>query len=305
MKTKNSFISVIICTASRPKDALECVRSLQNQNYRHFEIIVVDAIKDSPLDSQFRKLRKMGKIAVLKHVKITALNLPLARNEGIKNAKGDIVAFVDDDAIPDKNWLHEINSFFQNNINAIVIGGKILSFYKNYVALFSETFFNLGDTQMEVNQVVGVNMAVYLKRANIKYQFRRNLFDEKLITAGDDTEFSYYLKNKGITIYYDPRMIIYHKFRRSLKEFVNRQFDYAAADLMVMTQKKYQKYSVIESQLKFLKNDQSIILTCYYFFATVLSNTFIFTKEKGIKWFPLSLLRELSYSYGIYQARGQ
>ena len=84
-------LSVIICTSGRPKSLKKALQSLSNQSFKDLEILV---IKESPL------------------VK--------ARDLGWRKAKGEIVAWIDDDVIVDKNWAKNLVKIFEENTD---IGG--------------------------------------------------------------------------------------------------------------------------------------------------------------------------------------
>ena len=53
------------------------------------------------------------------------LGLSKSRNKGIKEAKGDVIAFFDDDAVADEHWLKELVRMYEEH-DAIAAGGKIL-----------------------------------------------------------------------------------------------------------------------------------------------------------------------------------
>lgn len=94
------MISVIIPTYSRPNNLIRAINSVINQTYKNTEIIVVD---DNGLGSTFQKYTKEliqsyiddNSIIYIAHEK--NLNGSAARNTGIKAAKGEYIAFLDDD----------------------------------------------------------------------------------------------------------------------------------------------------------------------------------------------------------------
>lgn len=99
---KPFFISVVIaCPAPSPYLA-ECLNALAHQTYAHFEVIV---LPDAPAD--------LGQYPFELHVLPTGKTRPAEkRNEGIRVAKGEIVAFLDDDAYPVANWLEHAVKYF-------------------------------------------------------------------------------------------------------------------------------------------------------------------------------------------------
>jgi glycosyltransferase involved in cell wall biosynthesis len=119
-------ISVVIPTYQRPHLLANCLNALSEQIFdkADFEVIIVS---DGP-DEQTQQAVDAYAIT---GIKVRYLCLPekkgpaAARNYGWLNAKGAIIAFTDDDCIPDKNWLKEIATHLQpDKLQAIT--GKVL-----------------------------------------------------------------------------------------------------------------------------------------------------------------------------------
>lgn len=94
------FVSVVVCTYNRCDYLDRCLRSLLEQSYPDFEVIVVDG---PSTDGTSDVLKKYPEVLVLKQDRLNGLSY--ARNLGISAASGDIVAFIDDDAVADEHWL--------------------------------------------------------------------------------------------------------------------------------------------------------------------------------------------------------
>ena len=108
--TEMMLVSVIICThkMERFNDFIEAVESLISQTYGNIEIItVVDGNKE--LYNRIIKEIDIDKIILNKN----NLGLSESRNKGIKVAGGDVIAFFDDDAIADKNWIKELVRIYE------------------------------------------------------------------------------------------------------------------------------------------------------------------------------------------------
>ena len=99
----NSFVSVIIPTYKRPIFLKETIESVLSQTYKNIEIIIVDdndpSDKDRKETEKLIKQYKDNNIVYIKHEK--NMGAPAARNTGLKSAKGEFVAFLDDDDL----WL--------------------------------------------------------------------------------------------------------------------------------------------------------------------------------------------------------
>jgi GT2 family glycosyltransferase len=157
-----------------------------------------------------------------------------ARNLGIKNASGDIIAFIDDDAVADKNYLSSLIKNYEDE-NVVGVGGKILPKEKpNYPEelywIGGFTYKGFPEEKCEVRNVLGCNMS-----------FRSEVFDKvglfdtklgrvgrKLVTA-EETEFSIRaLKSfPDSKVIYDPSVIVYHKtheYRRTFRYMMRRGY---------------------------------------------------------------------------------
>ena len=114
--------SIIVCTHNRAAylkknlphlDALEYPRS-------EYEIIVVD---NASTDDTPAVVKEVG--CGIIYIFEQTPGLSHARNRGIESAKGELVAFIDDDAWPDQDWLQQLEKGFVDKKVACV-GGKVL-----------------------------------------------------------------------------------------------------------------------------------------------------------------------------------
>lgn len=121
MLYSNPAISVIVCTYNRVEYISLCIDSLLDQTFKDYKIVVID---NNSSDGTYELIVKKyhGKIKIVKELN---QGLSFARNCGLKNASGDIVAYIDDDAIADKNWLAAIYDTFTNYPEAACVGGRI------------------------------------------------------------------------------------------------------------------------------------------------------------------------------------
>jgi glycosyltransferase involved in cell wall biosynthesis len=117
-------ITVIAATYNRKELLEKLINSLLNQNYKDYEVIIVD---DGSTDGTDKFLENI-KDKKLTFFKQKNLYPAVARNTGIKHAKGNIIAFTDDDCIADKNWLKEIENCFEENKDILAVEGKTTSY---------------------------------------------------------------------------------------------------------------------------------------------------------------------------------
>lgn len=92
-------VSVVIVSRHRPEALRRCLVGLSQMDYRPFEVVVV-ADPASCSD-----LRSLPEAVRAKLVPFDETNVAAARNAGIETAAGEIIAFIDDDAVPEPTWL--------------------------------------------------------------------------------------------------------------------------------------------------------------------------------------------------------
>lgn len=103
MSPPRPAISVVIASYNSRKTIESCLESLRRQKFRDFETIVVDSSDDGTadlLEGRFPDIR------LQRHFR--RLYPGDARNAGIADASGDLIAFLDTDALADENWTAEI-----------------------------------------------------------------------------------------------------------------------------------------------------------------------------------------------------
>src|SRR5947199_9149699 len=90
--------SVVVCTNSRPTELEKCLAGVLRQSISPVEILVVDNAHD---ERALAVSQKMG-ARYCQEMNIGASN---ARNRGISESRGDIIAYLDDEACPHSDWL--------------------------------------------------------------------------------------------------------------------------------------------------------------------------------------------------------
>lgn len=124
-------ISIIICTHNRCERLSHVLDALINQSFDDslFEVIIID--NRSTDDTQQLCEEYNGRFTNFIYYYESVLGLSHARNKGVELANSDIVAFLDDDAIPSINWLTSIVSAFHLSPNIICVGGPIIGLWES------------------------------------------------------------------------------------------------------------------------------------------------------------------------------
>jgi glycosyltransferase involved in cell wall biosynthesis len=116
-------ISAIICTHNRDTYLGAAIDSLLSQDTEAlFEVIVVD---NGSSDRTPEVVQQKAADSRVKYIYEPTIGLSVARNTGAKNAKADVLAYLDDDAIASPQWLDTLYSAYQQNSQLAIAGGKV------------------------------------------------------------------------------------------------------------------------------------------------------------------------------------
>jgi GT2 family glycosyltransferase len=147
--------------------------------------------------------------------------MTVARNIGIIKAKGEIIAFIDDDAIADEDWIKQIlRNYNRKKIGAV--GGKVIEDRplrenrKNAGSLIGKigktgeliSNFDLGNDKIEADHIKGTNMS-FIKKNLIEIGGFDNLYGGRAYR--EETDVCVRLKKRGYQIIFDPKAKVFHK----------------------------------------------------------------------------------------------
>jgi O-antigen biosynthesis protein len=218
-------ISVVVCTHNGASTLPECLARLTSLEYPNYETIVVD---DGSTDGSGEIARRHG-VEVLR---TDHRGLSAARNAGVERAGGEIVAFLDDDAYPDQDWLHYLALAFEEGDHA-GIGGPNLPPSRDgrvaeCVAAAPGAPIHVLISDREAEHVPGCNMA-----------FRKDAleaaggFDERFHTAGDDVDLCWRLQDAGETLGFNAGAVVTHRRRDTVRRYLKQQFGYGKAEALL------------------------------------------------------------------------
>jgi glycosyltransferase involved in cell wall biosynthesis len=133
-------ISVIIPTRNRTHEVIRCIESILTQTLPPHEIIVVDSSDTLELKSQLNLFHSVN----IRHVHTEEIGATVQRNIGANQSVGDILVFVDDDVILDKNYLEGIMDIFNadlegkvGGVNGDNIASDVIKENKGFMKFFS------------------------------------------------------------------------------------------------------------------------------------------------------------------------
>jgi len=219
-------ISVVVCSFNGARTLADCCEGLARLNYPDFEVIIVD---DGSTDATADIARRYG-FRLISHPENRGLSQ--ARNSGLQAARGEIVAYTDDDARPDPDWLKYLAATFMNSDVAAVGGpnisppgdGPIAECVAN--APGNPTHVLISDQEAE--HVPGCNMA--FRKACLE---GIGGFDPQFRAAGDDVDVCWRLRERGDKIGFSPAAMVWHHRRNSVWAYIKQQRGYGKAEALL------------------------------------------------------------------------
>lgn len=217
-------VSVIIPTYNRPDSLRACLNSLKEQHFGDdWEVIVVDDGGKEDLTILAGEFEESLNLSVIRQ---DNEGPAAARNRGVQSARGEYVAFLDDDCEPDIDWLAKL---YSNSGNRVMAGGKTGNKLTNNP--FSEASQQL--VSFLYREWEGTPWYFFTSN-NFMLQRRIFLdiggFDEKFPTsAGEDREFCARFQARGNTLYHVSNAIVKHAHSMTFRGFWRQHFNYGNA----------------------------------------------------------------------------
>ena len=218
-------VSVIVCTYNGARHLRETCAALEKLDYPRYEVIVVS---DGSTDDTLAILSDFD----FKVITVENGGLSRARNLGLQESQGDIVAYLDDDAYPDVHWLKYLAWSFMTSTHAGIGGPNIPppndGFWATCVANSpgGPSHVLLDDGLAE--HIPGCNMA--FRRAAL---LRVGGFDPDFRIAGDDVDVCWQIQQDGGTLGFSPAAVVWHHRRSSVSAYLRQQFNYGRAEAML------------------------------------------------------------------------
>lgn len=233
------MLSVILCTYNRDRYIYPVLQSIAQGDLPHadYEIVFVNNNSTDNTEAECRRFQADHPDINLRYCVESLQGLSHARNCGIRNAQGDILVYVDDDALVNPQYLSTYADFFQRNPHAVAAGGPILpqydgceepSWMSHYTRQLVTGKLYLGEKEREFSK------GAYPGGGNAAY--RKSVFDavglfntdlgrkgNSLIGAEEKDLFDK-MTSRGMRFYYLPTAILYHLIppKKLTKDYFDR-----------------------------------------------------------------------------------
>ncbi|MEW9920589.1 glycosyltransferase family 2 protein [Marimonas sp. MJW-29] len=222
----NPAVSVVVVSRGRPDDLARCLTGLSQVQYDPFELIVVADPEG------VRAARSLTFAEQLKIVPFDEANISAARNIGIVQAAGEIVAFIDDDAVPEPQWLrYLVAPATQGDVAALagfVRGRNGISFQWKARSLDRYGGFHPLEVHDSQATVLHPPKGKAVKTEGTNMAFRRSVlvelggFDSAYHYFLDETDLNMRLARAGYATAVVPLAEVHHGFAANAQRRANR-----------------------------------------------------------------------------------
>jgi len=239
------FVSVVVCTHERQESLAECLPSLSALEYPSFEIVVVE---NAPRTTRTRAFVESYEDPRVRYVCAEIPGLSAARNHGVGEARGEVVAFTDDDVVVDPRWIEGLIRGFGRRPDVGLVTGLVLAaelespsqgLFERKVswgAVLEPRLFAVGHSVPEVamtpfnSGMVGAGASFAARRATLR---RVGPFDEALgagtpSRGGEDLDYFQRVLGSGQAIAYEPASLVWHHHRRDMASLRRQMLGYGS-----------------------------------------------------------------------------
>ncbi len=247
--------TVAICTRNRTEDLKRCLDALMRMPDDGHEILVVD---NCPANNETEIMTT--KYPGIRYVREMRPGLNIARNRALKEAKHEIVAFTDDDAVPDEFWLRSLLKNYDRERVVCVTGmtmpleletdgQEAFESYNPFNKGFQRKLYDSGHNPLSTGQVgAGANMSFRKSVIEQVGEFDEALDAGTITQSGGDHEYFTRILRAGYYIVYEPDAINWHRHRRTMDETRKAIYGYGVGVYAYWTKLFWydKEYSVIK-----------------------------------------------------------
>jgi len=225
----SQLLTIAVCTRDRPEDLKLCLDSLLRQDHPRLDILVVD---NAPTSDATERLIE-GSYPEVRYVREPRPGLDWARNRAVAEARGEIIAYTDDDVVADPGWAAALAEAFEDP-QVMAVTGLVWPYeleteaqilferYGGFARGFRRKYWRI-DRESGEGSLGYIGAGKYGTGANMAY--RRSIFEHvglfdpaldvgTVTNGGGDLEMFFRVLKEGYLLAYEPTAIIRHRHRR-------------------------------------------------------------------------------------------
>jgi GT2 family glycosyltransferase len=239
------FVSVIVPTRDRPEQVRRCVQSLLDLHYPRYEIIVVDNAPSSRATADFIQ-QTYRDVPQVRYIREDHPGSSWARNRGMLAARGEILAFADDDVVIDRYWLLELVRAFSRADEVACVTGLVLPVeletppqfwieeYGGFSKGFTRHIFDMAENHPKTPLYpytagrfgTGASMAFTAAFLRSVGGFDPALGPGSPAQGGEDLTLFFQAVTQGYKLVYESAALMYHPHRRDYSGLRKQIYQY-------------------------------------------------------------------------------
>lgn len=238
-------VTVAICTRERPADLRRALAAVRRLDPAPLEVLVID---NAPRTTETTDV--VAEFTEVRYVCEPQRGLDRARNRALAEARGAIVAFTDDDAMPEPSWLGRLVRAFENGLvwctTGLVLPAELETDAQEWFERYSSFSRGFRRRLFEGRHHDGISVGAIGAGANMA--LRRNVltmlggFDEALdagtvTRSGGDHDLFGRILAAGYNIVYEPAAVSWHRHRRTWPELRETLRGYGTGVFALMTRR--------------------------------------------------------------------
>ena len=258
------FVSVVIPTRGRPGSLATCLDSFRTLEYPRYELIIVDSAPTSTANAEVSHWASYD----LPQIRYVVEKMPgssRARNRGVAESEGEIIAFTDDDVVVDSHWLAGLVRGFQLSADVACVTGLVLAAeFETPAQLWFEQYggFSRGyvrkvfslESRSGATSVFPYNAGAF--GAGASMAFRASVlrafggFDTSLgpgtpAKGGEDLDVFFRVIKGGHRLAYEPSSVAWHSHRREYHALRRQIHDYGVGLAAFITKRLFNPETVL------------------------------------------------------------
>jgi GT2 family glycosyltransferase len=217
--------SIVVPTYGRPRQLSDCLEALAGQTFcEPWEVVVVDDGSPEPIGGVADAFA--GRLA-LRTIRQENAGPAAARNQGVHEARGEFIAFTDDDCLPEPGWLGQLVEAARERPGTLVGGTTVNGLTRELFASTSQMIIDLVYEHFNADP----DDAYFLTSNNMLCTRERFLalggFDTGFARAGaEDRDFCDRWRTAGWRIAWHPAARIEHRHSQTLRKFLDLHYRY-------------------------------------------------------------------------------
>ncbi|WP_188973788.1 glycosyltransferase family 2 protein [Neoroseomonas lacus] len=235
--------SIVICTRNRAEDLAHTLRSLTRLHIPEGiegEVVVVDngsTDRTPEVIAEARRYLPFPLVSAVERERGTGAG----RNRGLRLARGEIIAWTDDDCRPARSWLREILSAFEADEELDLLGGRIELYDRGHLPLTIKTSRRIevmDDATYPGAILMNCNMAQRRRLVERIGGFDVRFGAGSAMRAGEDADYVLRAHRAGCRVVYLPQIVVFHDHKRVTLEqgdAVVRNYHFSDSALLMKT----------------------------------------------------------------------